>query len=179
MKIRQASVGDKQAILSIANSLYLEIPGFVWNSPEFVERQINRGEYFLAEHDNQALGIISLRRRKNKLYIETLVVKKEHQSNGVGKQMVAFARDAAKEKGLSALCACSFPQYNIVDFYVSQGFSLLNCRGTYNRQQFYRLEMKTGCKSRLFRFFPFGGRFLPSLHSLSGLILGLLHWTKK
>jgi GNAT superfamily N-acetyltransferase len=142
MIIRKAELKDKKDILEIANLLYLDIPNFVWNTDEFVDRQIKNGEYFLAEEE-KIVGIISLRQRKNKIHIETLATTDDHQSGGIGTQLIRFAKEFAKEKGFGILRVYSFYEYKTVDFYLKQGFSLLRKPGIYNNHEYYRFEMRT------------------------------------
>ncbi|KPJ57358.1 hypothetical protein AMJ49_02070 [Parcubacteria bacterium DG_74_2] len=142
MNLRKAEPKDKKNILEVTNLLYLDIPNFIWNTDEFVDRQIKNGEYFLAETEGKTVGIISFRQRKNKMYIKTLVVINDRQSEGVGTQLVEFAKKFTKEKGLNVLRACSFYEYKTVDFYLNQGFSLLEKPGIYEHHKYYRFEMR-------------------------------------
>ena len=142
MNLRKAEVGDKEKILEIVNLLYLDVPNFVWNINEFVGRQIRNGEYFLLETEGKIAGIISFRQRQDKMYIETLAVINDLQSKGIGTQLIEFAKDFTRESGLKTLRACSFHEYKKVDFYLSQGFSLLNKPGSYSDHKYYRFEME-------------------------------------
>ncbi|MDD5145373.1 MAG: GNAT family N-acetyltransferase [Candidatus Pacebacteria bacterium] len=142
MEIKKAEIGDKKEILDIVNLLYFNIPDFVWNDPNFVEKQIKNGQYFLAEIGGKTVGIISFRMRNKKMFIETLAVALDHQMEGVGAKLIEFAKEYAKENNSSALCACSFLEYKTVDFYLTQGFSLLEQRGIYNNHKYYRFEMQ-------------------------------------
>lgn len=142
MNLRKAELKHKKDILEITNLLNLDIPNFIWNTEEFVGRQIRNGEFFLAEMEGKIVGIISFRRRKNKNYIETLAITNDHQSEGVGKQLIEFAKKFTKERGLNVLRTCSFYEYKTVDFYLKQGFSLLEKPGIYNNHKYYRFEMR-------------------------------------
>ena len=142
IRLRQATSEDTQSIFAIVNLLYLDIPNFVWNTKEFVVKQIANGQYFIAEEEDQPIGAISFRQRGNKMYIETLAVAKENQSNGTGTAMIEFAKEFTKQHMLNTLCACSFYEYQAKDFYLKQGFSLLGTPGTYNGHNFYRFEME-------------------------------------
>ncbi|MBU0546892.1 MAG: GNAT family N-acetyltransferase [Patescibacteria group bacterium] len=142
MTIRKAEPKDKKDILEITNLLYLDIPNFVWNTDEFIDRQIKNGEYFLAETEEKIVGIISFRQRKKKIHIETLSATDDHQSEGVGSQLIGFAKEFTKEKGFSILRVYSFHEYKTIDFYLKQGFSLLEKPGIYNNHEYYRLEMR-------------------------------------
>ena len=142
INLRKAEIGDKKSILEIINLLQLDIPGFVWREDGFIEKQIKNGEYFLAENDSKPVGIVSLKQRGDKMYIETLAVDEKYRSRGVGAKIIKFARDYAKEKGLSSLCACSFCEYKAEGFYLNQGFSLLDEFGEYNSHKYHRFETK-------------------------------------
>lgn len=135
--ILQAGVKDLQTIMGIIGMLSLDIPGFVWNTPEFLQKQVESGAYFLAQHEGKTAGIISLRQRNEKLYIETLAVAPEYRRQKIGSQLVAFAKEKAKEKGLNQICACSFFEYKIGDFYTNQGFRLLSRPGAYNDHNYH------------------------------------------
>jgi N-acetylglutamate synthase-like GNAT family acetyltransferase len=142
MNLKKAELKDKKDILEIANLLYLDIPNFIWNTEEFVDRQIRNGEYFLAEIEGQIVGIISFRRRENKMYIETLAITNDRQSKGMGRQLIEFAKKFTKKKGIDVLRACSFYEYKTVDFYLKRGFSLLEKPGIYENHKYYRFEMR-------------------------------------
>ena len=142
MNLRKAELKDKKDILEIADLLYLDIPNFVWNTDEFVSRQIKNGEYFLIEKEGKIVGIVSLRQRKNKMHIETIAVRNGSQLEGIGRQLIEFAKHFAKEKGFNTLRAYSFYEYKSVDFYLNQEFSLLGKPGIYNNHKYYRFEMR-------------------------------------
>jgi ribosomal protein S18 acetylase RimI-like enzyme len=66
----------------------------------------------------------SVRLSSNSLYIHHMAVESESQRSGVGKLLLAAARQFAKEKGLAAV-ALDFWSFNEAarKFYMSQGFS--------------------------------------------------------
>lgn len=140
MNIRQAVLEDVQAIKEIADLLYLDISGFDWNKEGFIGNQIKRGEYYVAEDDGKVAGVISFRERNEMLYIETLAVAKEAQSSGIGSKLVEFAKKFAEDKGFKILRTTSFYEYGVKDFYIKNGFRLLDEPGEYNGHKFYRLE---------------------------------------
>jgi N-acetylglutamate synthase-like GNAT family acetyltransferase len=141
MIIRKAELKDKEKVLEVTNLLFLDIPNFVWNTDEFVSKQIKNEQYFLADIDGEVAGVISFRQREERMYIETLVINKGYQGNGVGTQLVQFAKEFAKKQGFNILRVCSFYEYKTVDFYLKQGFSLLIRPGIYNGHKYYRFEM--------------------------------------
>ena len=88
------------------------------------------------------MGVMSLRERKRGVHIETLAIKNEFNSNGFGTELVAFAKEFAKNKGATTLHAYSFYEYNIVDFYLKQGFKLMDYKGSYQGHQYHCLELQ-------------------------------------
>lgn len=132
MNIRVANLGDKKAILDIISLLYINMPGFVWNQDDFVTNQIQNKEYFVLEEDNKVVAIMSLRKRKNKVSIETLAVRKESQNRGLGSKLIEFAKKYAKEHGCKTLHAYSFAEYKAVNFYLKQSFEYFDRTGEYN-----------------------------------------------
>src|SRR5688572_7845890 len=100
MNLRKAELKDKHTIQEITNLLYLNMPDFVWNTVDFIEKQIQRGEYFVMSDNGTIAGVMSLRERKNGLHIETLVIRKEYQAKGFGSQFIEFAKNFAQERGI-------------------------------------------------------------------------------
>lgn len=144
MKIRQATFEDLKPIKEIADLLYIEMPGFVWNNEEFIRKQIERGEYYVTENPpaggGKIVGIMSLRERNKMIYIETLAVAKDIQTKGVGSKMVDFAKIFSKENNFKIMRTTSFYEYGVKDFYLKHGFRLLDEPGEYSGHKFHRLE---------------------------------------
>ena len=150
IQIRKAGLEDVRMIKEIADLLYLNIPGFDWNKEGFIKGQIEKGEYYVAvssealAKEGRILGITSLRERNEMLYIETLAVAKDVQSKGVGSKLVDFARQFARENNFKILRTASFYEFDprVKDFWIKQGFRLLDEPGEYGGYKFYRLEFK-------------------------------------
>lgn len=143
MVLRQAELKDKKEIIDVVNLLYLpSIPNFIWNREDFIDQQIKDKQYFLGEHNGIVVGAMSLRQRINKINIETLVVKKEFQSKGFGTKFLNFAAQFAREKGFDTLHAYSFNEYNMVNFYLKKGFTMLDASGSYYDHPYYCFEKK-------------------------------------
>lgn len=142
IKIRQACHDDKGKIVDLARLLHLDgMANFVWDTEGFVEKQIKRREYFIAELEGILAGAISLRERGGKMYIETIIVEERFQSKGIGAELLSFAKEFAVKNGFKLLAACSFPEYSARDFYLKNGFSLLKKKGRYNGREFFRYEI--------------------------------------
>lgn len=142
MKVRKAILEDVEKITEIASVLYLDIKDFVWTTEDFIRKQVEKGEYYIGEENDRAAGVISLRKRNGMLYIETLVVAKDIQSSGIGKKLVEFAKQFARENNFKIMRTTSFYEYGVKDFWIKQGFRLLEESGEYSGHKFYRLEFK-------------------------------------
>ena len=148
MNIRKAVPEDLKSIAEIARALYLDIPDFVWTTEDYIRKQIEKGEYYVAApsealaEEGRILGAMSLRDRNGMLYIETLAVAKDIQSKGVGSELVEFAKQFAKGNGFKILRTTSFYEYGVKDFYIKRGFRLLDEPGEYGGHKFYRLEFE-------------------------------------
>lgn len=142
MGIRKANFEDAKVIAGIVQALFLDIPDFVWTAEDYIGKQVERGEYFIAEENGKAVGVVSLRDRNRIMYIETLVVAKDAQSSGIGSKLVEFAKKFAEDKGFKILRATSFYEYGVKDFYIKNGFQLLDEPGEYSGHKFHRLEFK-------------------------------------
>jgi len=142
MILRPAELKDKNEVLGIVNGLSLDIPHFVWNNDEFIQKQIQNKEYFVIEDGGRLVGAMSLRQRSNKVTIETLVVAKEFQFKGFGSKFVEFAKQFTKDNGFTILHAYSFSEYHAADFYLKKGFRVLNCSGYYKNHRYDCFELK-------------------------------------
>ncbi len=144
MEITKAELKDKQGIKEIAKLLKIDTMSdidFVWNKDDFIEKQINKGEYFISKNNNEIVGIMSFRQRQNIMYIETMAIIKEFQNKGIGTQFINFAQKYTKDNNLNTLRAYTFYQYNTKEFYLKKGFNLLNKPGKYGGQEYHRFEI--------------------------------------
>jgi N-acetylglutamate synthase-like GNAT family acetyltransferase len=61
------------------------------------------GALLLAEIDGAVVGCVFIRRKKDALYIAKLAVRRDWQKRGIGRALVAAARDEARAQGLAVL----------------------------------------------------------------------------
>lgn len=145
MEIIKAELKDKQGIKEIASLLKIENMSdndFVWDKDNFIEKQINNGEYFVAKENDKIVGIMSFRQRQNIMYIETMAIIEEFQSKGIGTQFIDFAKKYTQDNNLNTLRAYTFYQYNTKEFYLKKGFTLLDKPGKYGGEKYHRFEIK-------------------------------------
>lgn len=81
------------------------------------------GKIFVAAIEGQVVGYISLGRRVFALMIDSIIVGRNHQRQGVGRKLVEKAKDYAKSQGFHVLRTDTgtFMDYAI-KFYIACGF---------------------------------------------------------
>jgi ribosomal protein S18 acetylase RimI-like enzyme len=81
------------------------------------------GKVFVATVKNQPVGYISLRKKVFALNIDSIIVGKTHQKQGIGRALIEKAKDYAKSHGFKLLRVDTgnFMDYAI-KFYIACGF---------------------------------------------------------
>lgn len=136
MKISKARSKDSKEIARLNRLFHLDIEGFRWDSRRWVESEINAGNYHVIRSDNRVLAAICLNLQHEDGYIETIAVKKDKQSTGLGKKLIEFAKQESKNSGKSRLRVESFCEYGIDGFYEKCGFSKYSVKGNYAGHDF-------------------------------------------
>ncbi|WP_121610763.1 GNAT family N-acetyltransferase [Mesobacillus foraminis] len=73
-------------------------------SRNIVEEYLKRGECFIAESDNQVIGVyVLLPTRPETVELVNVAVSEKHHGRGIGKLLVTNAIEAAKEKGYKTI----------------------------------------------------------------------------
>ncbi|MHA6251138.1 GNAT family N-acetyltransferase [Oceanobacillus sp. CAU 1775] len=73
-------------------------------SQKIVEEYLNRGDCYIAEDDNQAIGVyVLLPTRPETVEIVNVAVVENHHGKGIGKLLVIDAIKTAKEKGYKTI----------------------------------------------------------------------------
>ena len=95
MDIRKLNKGEKLPI----ELLLLADP-----SQEIVEEYVNRGECFVAESEQQIVGVyVLLPTRPEIVELVNVAVEEEQHGRGIGKQLVMDAIEVAKTKGYNTI----------------------------------------------------------------------------
>jgi N-acetylglutamate synthase-like GNAT family acetyltransferase len=128
--IRRAHKSDIPAICRIAESLYLNIPGFYWHKKETVTEAVKGGEYHVATQDGLVVGILWLWMSDDDelVSIEALAVAKKERGSNIGRKLVGFAAAFARKRGKKGLYAGSFCKYRAKIFYIKMGFRLVGTK---------------------------------------------------
>ena len=101
---------------------------------------VDRGEYFVVTEDGRVIGAMVLEDEDKGLGITILAVTKSRQKSGGGKKLVDYAKEMARKTPKSRLSVCSFYVMKAKDFYLKQGFKLME-PWCYGRLSVHRFEM--------------------------------------
>ena len=95
MNIRKLNIGEK---------LSMELLLLADPSREIVEEYVNRGECFIAESEQQIIGVyVLLPTRPETVELVNVAVVEEQHGKGIGKQLVMDAIQVAKTKGYKTI----------------------------------------------------------------------------
>jgi len=140
MRIVKASSRNLKSIIDINKQLI----GAKWGKESWIKKEINN-ENFVLIRNHIIYGAMCLQlsmEDRNEAYIATLAIKKEEQNKGLGKQLINFAKERAKQEEKTILTVESFLEYNVKDFYLSCGFQLKPKLEKYRGYLFYSFFMK-------------------------------------
>lgn len=107
MRIRRADLADLSRVCEVvdrAYGVYVERIGMRPGPMDADYRaQIDRGLVWVAAEGKTVLGLIVLVANPDHLLIENVAVDPAHQGAGVGRALLGFAEDTAREVGLDAI----------------------------------------------------------------------------
>jgi len=150
-RIRRAYKRDISEICRIAQVLRLPIRGFYWHERAVIAPAVRCGQFFVAiDSNDEVVGILWLRahsRNSFAMVIESLAVAPERKGQGIGTALVEFAKRIAKGSRKVTLAVNSFWQYGVKDFYLKQGFHLLEPVGVWNGHKYHRFIMSLSAVS--------------------------------
>ncbi|AOZ94506.1 GNAT family N-acetyltransferase [Paenibacillus crassostreae] len=73
-------------------------------SEKLVKEYLSRGQCFVATKNDEVIGVIVLiRTRPETIEIVNIAVREDHQNKGIGKRLVLFAIDKAKEQHIKTV----------------------------------------------------------------------------
>lgn len=90
--------------LTINEDIPMELLLLADPSKEIIEEYVARGDCYVAEMDQQTVGVyVVLKTRPETLELVNVAVCESHQGKGIGKQLVWDAIRIAKEKGMKTI----------------------------------------------------------------------------
>ncbi len=106
VNLSKVNKGDKMEIrkLNKTDKLPIELLLLADPSREIVEEYVNRGECFVAESEQQIIGVyVLLPTRPETVELVNVAVVQEQHGRGIGKQLVMDAIQVAKTKGYKTI----------------------------------------------------------------------------
>lgn len=110
-QIRRAKKGDVRSIQQLIQAS-VESEELLPRSRAAIERQLD--DYYIFEVDRNPVACVALHPfpEQKKGELACLCVRSSHENQGIGKRMVQFVEDRAREQGLESLLALSTQAFN-------------------------------------------------------------------
>lgn len=136
LKIRKTSLSDIPELIQIeqsANQAFAQIAQLKWlaestvmSSDQHVDLIQNHYAFTAVNGQNQAIGFLYAEKQDHDLYIIELDVSREYQQQGVGRQLMIYLINFAKQQGFQAITLTTFKDvaWN-KPFYEKLGFQQL------------------------------------------------------
>ena len=106
-KIRLAKPEDLANIQSCANAAYSKYTTRMSRKPAPMSadfaRQIGLGKVFIALHNTTFAGYVVFYPVQDHMHLENVAVAPSHSGKGIGKQLVIFVEQTARDKGLATV----------------------------------------------------------------------------
>ena len=131
MTILEADQSHLEQIVSLNRLFHLDIPGFKWDTSEWIEQEIDDQNYFILKKNGLVSGAICLKLYEEGADIETIAVLKDKQKSGIGRKLIEFAKEYSLKKGKSELRVDTFCEYRLEEFYEKCGFTKSPETGSY------------------------------------------------
>ena len=107
MDIRRARRDEAPALAALAERAYERYVERIGRRPAPMDADypalVDAGEVFVAHESGTIAGLIVLIRKPDHLFVENIAVDPERQSRGVGRALLTYADQAAREAGLIEL----------------------------------------------------------------------------
>ena len=147
MKTRVALPSDFSAVTELTRRAYQHyIPilgGEPWPMLVDYAPRIAAGEVWLLEGAGEPIALIALEDHGDHLHIFSVAVLPEHQSKGIGQQLLAFAEAKAREMDRPALTLCTNEKMERnIGIYQRFGFTETQRRSNPNRTGWTLVDME-------------------------------------
>ena len=97
---------------------------------EITRRRMQTGEVFVLEQEGRLIATVSVRVKETNgvphLYVNQLAVEPAHQRRGIGGQLMVFAEDEARRRGLTSVqLDTAIPAVHLLRWYRKRGYATL------------------------------------------------------
>lgn len=107
MQIRPAVPGEAQDVHELVQRAYEHYVERIGRRPGPMEEdyaeKVAQGLVFVADEAGEVVGLVVLVREPDHLLVENVAVVPERQGEGIGRALLAFAEDVAREAGTPTL----------------------------------------------------------------------------
>lgn len=143
VEIVLASLEDVPDIVELNRQFHKNMKDFRWDSSDWIQTEVEHGNYYVAKKENQIVGAINVQEIPNlDMYIETIATDPDQHGSGIGRMLINFVKEKALSKGFKKLTVESFESYGIKDFYLKVGFQLDSPSVDYvDSQPYFRFVM--------------------------------------
>jgi ribosomal protein S18 acetylase RimI-like enzyme len=126
IRVRAAREGDTDAIVSIVNEAYLVEAFFVAGNrthPAEVRELIRAGQCYVADDDGRVVACVEVAAKDGRGYFGMLAVSPAIQGRGLGRRLITFAEDTARQAGCAVMdIKVVNVRGDLVRFYESLGY---------------------------------------------------------
>lgn len=150
-RIESATLDDLGEILELNQCLILDIPEFKWGTEEYIRMRIEQNSFYVIRENSIIIAALSLvlgsihpdegRDESDRAIVAAIVVREDQRSRGIGRTLLHFAEEWAKQRGRYLIEIDSFDAYQAGTFYSLLGYECRD-RGEYQGAP-YSMYFKT------------------------------------
>jgi ribosomal protein S18 acetylase RimI-like enzyme len=102
--IRPAEIQEAGAVTMLVREAYAKYVGRIGREPAPMlvdyEAAIMAGETWVLVEGDETSGVLVMRPENDHLFVETVAVRPDRQGSGLGRRLMAFVEEAARDRGL-------------------------------------------------------------------------------
>jgi ribosomal protein S18 acetylase RimI-like enzyme len=102
--IRPAEIQEAGAVTMLVREAYAKYVGRIGREPAPMlvdyEAAILAGEAWVLVEGDETSGVLVMRPENDHLFVETVAVRPDRQGSGLGRRLMAFVEEAARDRGL-------------------------------------------------------------------------------
>jgi len=100
LNIRNANKSDLELTYRIKRKSIKPYVEKIWGWNEAYQREIHKADYIasdikIIEHKQQEIGYLAIKENDNEIYLENLLIEKDFQNSGIGKEVMENIIDRA------------------------------------------------------------------------------------
>jgi len=136
-----ANKDELDKIYSIQKQLKLDFDDFYWATEKWVKGQIKLEQCYVAKYDDIIKGVMCITWYGEVVQIQTVVVDEPFRNQGIGTELIEFAKDFWRKRKEMVLHVGSFFEFGTYDFYINMGFEVDGIKSD-NGHKYYEFVLK-------------------------------------